>query len=224
MQGSTSDHDKLPIHPRDIPDLRMLADKAKMDGRFDAGQRLDALLDAYEDFHGDARENLEELEGTVDDVEGHVRDLGGLIAAVKGEEASDAPKKGEAKNKPREVPPLADRLAEVDSKLLDANEALEALAEKQAELRKASAAVSECERTIGHLVNALGGSYPEETDQGRALLTIANAASKDEARELVLRFMDALSPAKAYELAKLVSACVWAIHYLNDQVNEALTA
>lgn len=224
MQGSQSDHDAMPVHPRDIPDLRMLADKAKMDGRFDAGQRLHALLDAYEDhYDGEAQLNAEELEGTVDDVETNVRDLAGHLAALKGEELRDGPKKGESKNKPREAPSLSDRLTEVDAKLSDANEALEALTEKQAELRKTSVAVSEAEQTIGHLVNALG-DYPEETDHGRELLAIANANTKDEARELVLSFMDTLSPAKVYELAKLFTACAWALHHVNDQVNEALTA
>jgi excinuclease UvrABC nuclease subunit len=32
-----------------IPDLRMSADKAKMNGRFEAGERLHELLDAFED-------------------------------------------------------------------------------------------------------------------------------------------------------------------------------
>lgn len=221
MKGDTSDHDKLPIHPRDIPDLRTLADKAKMEGRFDAGQRLHALLDTYEDhYDGEEEVDMEELEGTVDDIETNVRDLEEHVAAVKGKEPPDEPKK----NKRREVPTLADRLAEVDSKLSDANEALEELAEKQAELRKASAGMIECEQTIGHLVNACSGHYPEETDHGRELLAIANAGTEDEARALVLSFMDTLSPAKVYELAKMFTACAWALHYLNDQVNEALTA
>lgn len=221
MKGDTSDHDKLPIHPRDIPDLRTLADKAKMEGRFDAGQRLHALLDTYEDhYDGEEEVDTEELKGAVDDVEKSADDLEKHVAALKGEEPPDEPKN----NKPREVPSLADRLAEVDSKLSDANEALEELAEKQAELRKTSVAVIEGEQTIGHLVNACSGHYPEETDHGRELLAIANASTKDEARELVLSFMDTLSPANVYELAKLFTACAWALHHLNEQVNEALTA
>lgn len=223
MNGTQHDHDKMPVRPSEIPDLRLLADKAKMDGRFDAGQRLHALLDAYEDHHGDGVD-LDEIEGTVDDVEVNVRTLGEHVVALKGEEPPDGPKKGESKNKSREVPSLADRLAEVDAKLSGANEALEELVERQAELRKTSVAVSECEQTIGHLVNACSGHYPEETDHGRELLAIANASTKEEARALVLSFMDTLSPAKVYELAKLVNACAWALHYLNDQVNEALTA
>lgn len=207
------------INPHEIADLRMLADKAKMEGRFEAGQRLHELLNAYEDREDDDVD-LDELEGTVDDVETNVRDLEKHVAAMKGKEPPDEPKN----NKPREVPSLADRLAEVDSKLSDANEALEELAEKQAELRKASAGMIECEQTIGCLVNACSGHYPAETDHGRELLAIANASTKDEARALVLSLMDTLSPANVYELAKLFNACAWAVHYLNDQVNEALTA
>lgn len=206
------------INPHEVADLRLLADKAKMEGRFDAGQRLHALLNAYEDREDDDVD-LDELEGTVDDIETNVRDLEKHVAAMKGKEPPDEPKN----NKPREVPSLADRLAEVDSKLSDANEALEELAEKQAELRKTSAGMIECEQTIGCLVNTFG-DYPEDTDHGRELLAIANASTKDEARALVISFMDTLSPAKVYELAKLFTACAWALHHLNDQVNEALTA
>lgn len=212
----TGPDDQVAVLPHEVADLRLLADKAKMDGRFDAGQRLHALLDAYEDRE-EAGLDREELEDTTGNIEGRSRKLDALIAALKGEGLPETEKSSAAS-------PLTDRLTEVDGSLDRAIEALEEVVGEREGLRKRSAAIGACEQTIGHLVNALGGSYPEEWDHGPELLAIANASTKEEARALVLSFMDTLSPAKVYELAKLFNALAWALHHLNDQVNEALTA
>jgi DNA invertase Pin-like site-specific DNA recombinase len=51
-----------------ISDLRMSADKAKMEGRFDAGERLHELLDAFEDQETSATVR-DDVESDRDDVE-----------------------------------------------------------------------------------------------------------------------------------------------------------
>lgn len=212
----TGPDDQVAVLPHEVADLRLLADKAKMDGRFDAGQRLHVLLDAYEDRE-EAGPDVGELENVTGNIEGVCRTLAEHVAALKGEKLPAA-------RDPDEVPPLADRLGDVETKLEDVASALEDLVGEREGLRKRSAAIGACEQTIGHLVNACSDHYPEETDHGRELLAIANASTKEEARALVLAFTDTLSPAKVYELAKLFNALAWALHHLNDQVNEALTA
>jgi hypothetical protein len=212
--GSQRDYDQMEIRPHEIADLRLLADKASVAGQFDVGRRLHVLLDAYEDQEGE--ESDEDLGGVVDDLEANVRGLEESVAALKGEKVDKKPVRSAATEEP-----IPNRLCTVHDKLDEIGTTLDKLAMTQEGLRKRSAAIDANEQTIGHLVNALEGHYPEETAQGRALVNIANA-SPDEARELARGFLDALSPAEVYRLAKLVNACAWAVHHLNDQVNESL--